>query len=314
MAVRAISVGEVMVELAREADGRFAFGCGGDTFNTAVYLARLGVSTAYATALGEDPYSDAILKRADDEGVATDLVLRVPGRMPGLYIIETDKGGERTFYYWRDAAPARELFELAGWERMAESMVGAELLYFSGITLSLYSNAGLGRLLATLEFARGRGAKVAFDSNYRPRGWKSDDVRARTIYAEALRRVDIALPTFEDEARLWGDANPGATIERLRTFGITEVAVKNGQNEVHLDDNGHRAQVAVPKVVKPVDTTAAGDAFNAAYLAARLSGAHAEDAARSAHLLAAQVIQHRGAIIPKATEPAKKPGKKKRRR
>ncbi len=205
---QAVSVGEVMVELARGPDGRFALGYGGDTFNTAVYLARLGVDTAYATALGEDRYSDGIIARAADEGVSTELVLREPGRVPGLYLIETDKKGERTFHYWRDTSPARELFELPGWERVAEAIVTADLVYFSGITLSLYSNAGIGRLLATLEYARQRGAKVAFDSNYRPRGWKSDEARARAVFAEALTRVDIALPTFEDEARLWGDADP----------------------------------------------------------------------------------------------------------
>lgn len=306
MMARAVAVGEVMVELARGPDGRFAFGFGGDTFNTAVYLARLGVPTGYATALGEDGYSDALLATATDELVETDLVLRVPGRMPGLYLIETDKKGERTFHYWRDTSPARELFELPGWERVAETMVAAELIYFSGITLSLYSMTGLGRFLATLEFARQRGAKVAFDSNYRPRGWKSDDARARTVFAEALRRVDIALPTFDDEARLWGDGNPRATVERLRTFGIGEIVVKNGPKHALVQAGEDAREVAVPRVVKPVDTTAAGDSFNAAYLAGRLQGRDPAEAARQAHVLAAEVIRHRGAIIPRTKQTAKK--------
>jgi len=309
---QAVSIGEVMVELARGPDGRFALGYGGDTFNTAVYLARLGVDTAYATALGEDRYSDEIIARAADEGVATDLVLRAPGRAPGLYLIETDKKGERTFHYWRDTSPARELFELPGWERVAEAIVTADLVYFSGITLSLYSNAGIGRLLATLEYARQRGAKIAFDSNYRPRGWNSDEARARAVFAEALTRVDIALPTFEDEARLWGDADPVATVERLRGFGIGEIVVKNGPEAALVDAQGVHAEVAVPKTVKPVDTTAAGDAFNAAYLAARLKGAEPLAAARAAHVLAAEVIRHRGALIPRAK--AKRPKKAKKRR
>ena len=297
---QAVSVGEVMVELARGPDGRFALGYGGDTFNTAVYLARLGVGTAYATALGEDPYSDSIVARAADEGVSIELVLRERGRAPGLYLIETDKKGERTFHYWRDTSPARELFELPGWERVAEAIVTADLVYFSGITLSLYSNAGIGRLLATLEYARQRGAKIAFDSNYRPRGWKNDEARARAVFAESLTRVDIALPTFEDEARLWGDADPQATVERLRGFGVSEIAVKNGPKPALVDAQGVRAEVPVPKTVKPMDTTAAGDAFNAAYLAARLKGAEPLGAARAAHVLAAEVIRHRGALIPRA--------------
>src|SRR6185503_5307040 len=92
---RVVSVGEVMVELARGNDGRYGLAFGGDTFNTAVYLARAGVEVAYATALGDDPYSAAIMEMAGAEGIASDLMLRVADRMPGLYLIETDRSGER---------------------------------------------------------------------------------------------------------------------------------------------------------------------------------------------------------------------------
>ncbi|MCZ7641845.1 MAG: sugar kinase [Pseudorhodoplanes sp.] len=295
---RIISVGEVMIEMARGSDGRFALGCGGDTFNTAVYLARAGLDVAYATALGDDLYSDAILALAGAEGVACDLVVRMPGRLPGLYLIETDAAGERTFYYWRDHAPARELFELGEWSRLAASIMSARLVYFSGITLSIYSNQGLGRFLALLEMARQNGVKVAFDGNYRPRAWKGDIQRTRTVFMKALKRVDIALPTFDDEALLWGDPRPETTVERLQSFGIAEVAVKNGHNPALVTGGEGGEFVAVPDVVKPLDTTAAGDSFNAGYLAARLGGETPVDAALAGHRLAAEVIQHRGAIIP----------------
>src|SRR5262249_30411613 len=269
---RVVSIGEVMVELARGADGRYGLAYGGDSFNTAVYLARAGVEVAYATALGDDPYSDGIVALAAAEGVDRDLIVRVAGRMPGLYLIETDMRGERTFYYWRETSPARELFEFTQWGAVAEGLLGAKLIYFSGVTLSLYSNNGLGRFFATIEMARGNGVKVAFDGNFRPRGWKGNVDRARKIFVEALRRVDIALPTFDDEALLWGDASPQATVERMQAFGIGEVAVKNGQSSALIAAEGLRELVPVPEVVVPVDTTAAGDSFNAAYLAARLSG------------------------------------------
>lgn len=298
---RVVSVGEVMVELVRGSDGRFSIGCGGDTFNTAVYLARHGVDVAYATALGDDSYSDSVFALASAEGIATDLMLRVPGRLPGLYLIETNPDGERTFNYWRDSAPARQLFELDAWSRIAESLMAARLVYFSGITLSLYSNVGLGRFLAVLEMARQHGAKVAFDGNYRPRGWKGDIQRTRTVFMEALKRVDIALPTFDDEALLWGDASPEATMERLHSFGVGEVAIKNGHNPALVAAGGHQDFIAVDDVVKPVDTTAAGDSFNAGYMAARLNGENPAEAVAAGHKLAAEVIQHRGAIMPRNT-------------
>src|SRR3954469_17533123 len=297
---RVICVGEVMVELARGADNRYGLSFGGDTFNTAVYLARAGIAAAYATALGDDPYSDRLMSLAAAENVNGDLIMRVPGRMPGLYLIETDDKGERKFYYWRDNSPARELFELPDWARIAEALLSARLVYFSGVTLSLYSNTGLGRFLAARELARKQGVTVAFDGNFRPRGWKGDMARARTVFTEALKRVDIALPTFEDEAILWGDANPEATVARLQAFGISEIAVKNGSESALVADKSGCEYVPVTEVVEPVDTTAAGDSFNAAYLAARLKGEGPVGAAQAAHGLAAQVIRHRGAIMPRA--------------
>ena len=296
---RVVCVGEVMIELTRGNNGRLAFASGGDTFNTAVYLARAGIDVAFATALGDDRYSDAILAQAAAEGVQCDLVLRAGGRLPGLYMIDTDAAGQRQFHYWRGEAPARDLFELPDWGRVAESLLKARLVYFSGITLSLYSNNGLGRFLAVVEMARKQGVKVAFDGNFRPRGWKGDLTRTRTVFMEALKRVDIALPTYDDEAVLWGDPSPEATVERLGAFGVGEIVVKNGPNSALVASGGQSEFVPVPEVVVPVDTTAAGDSFNAAYLAARLSGDGPSAAAAAAHRLAGQVIRHRGAIMPR---------------
>ena len=299
---RVICVGEVMVELARAADGRYGLSFGGDTFNTAVYLARAGIPAAYATALGDDPYSDGLMALASAEGVDGDLIMRVPGRMPGLYLIETDAKGERKFYYWRDTSPARDLFELPDWAKVAEALLSARLVYFSGVTLSLYSNTGIGRFLAALELARKQGVNVAFDGNFRPRGWKGDVARTRTVFAEALKRVDIALPTFDDEAVLWGDANPEATVERLQAFGIGEIVVKNGSSNALVADKNGREHRAGARSGRAGRHDGGGG-----FVQRGVSGGAAQRrepgvgrAASAAHGLAAQVIRHRGAIMPRA--------------
>jgi 2-dehydro-3-deoxygluconokinase len=295
-----VCVGEVLIELARGSDGRFALSSGGDTFNTAVYLARAGLDVAFATALGDDPYSDSVVALAAAEGVAGHLVMRIPGRLPGLCLVENGPAGERSFRYWRDGAPAGELFEFSDWMRIAQALMAARLVYFSGITLSLYSNNGLGRFLALLEAARQQGVKVAFDGNFRPRGWRGDIARARTVFVETLKRVDIALPSFDDEAVLWGDPSPEATVARLQAFGIGEIVVKNGSSSALVATADAQEFVPVPEVTVPVDATAAGDGFNAGYLAARLTGTEPAPAARSAHRLAADVIRHQGAFVPRA--------------
>jgi len=297
---RAVCVGEVMIELFRGGDGRFAMACGGDTFNTAVYLARAGTEVAFASALGDDPYSDRILALTVAEGVSSDLILRAAGRLPGLYLVDADAAGKRHFSFWRDEAPARDLFDLPDWGVVAAGLLTAKLIYFSGITLSHYSNTALGRFLAVVEMARQNGAKIAFDGNFRPRNWKGDLSRTRTVFMEALKRVDIALPAYDDEAVLWGDPSPEATVARLQAFGIAEIVVKNGPNSALVAAQGASEFVPVPEVVEPIDTMAAGDSFNAGYLAARLAGDAPAAAATAAHLLAGQVIRHRGAIMPRS--------------
>jgi 2-dehydro-3-deoxygluconokinase len=297
---RVVCIGEVQLELTRGADGTFAPACAGDGFNTAIYLARAGLDVGFATAVGDDPYSDSIMALASAEGLAGNLILRVPGRLPALCIIERGRSGERVSRVWADGAPARELFELPDWMRIAESLVSARLIYFSGITLSLYSNNGLGRLFAALEVARQHGAKIAFDGNFRPSGWKGNLARARTVFMEALKRVDIALPTFDDEAVLWGDPSPESTVARLQAFGVGEIVVKNGPSSALVAAPGALQFVPVPEILAPVDPTAAGDGFNAGYLAARLSGSEPEQAASAAHRLAADVLRHPGALLPRS--------------
>lgn len=293
-----VSVGECMVELARGDDGRFGLAFGGDTFNTAVYLARAGVEVSYATALGDDPYSAGILDLARREGIGSRQITIAAGRMPGLYLIETSAQGERTFHYWRERSPARELLDGPDAQAVISGIKDAGLVFFSAVTLSLYSQTGLARLADTLRQARTAGATIVMDGNYRPRGWQNEQERARATIRRFWALCDVALPTFDDEALLWGDADPLVTVARLRALGVREVALKLGADGALVALAGPPAKVTAPVCVTPVDTTGAGDSFDAAYLAARMRGQPPEAAALLGNRLAAVVIQHRGAIVP----------------
>ena len=273
-----IAIGECMVELTRGADARFGLAYGGDTFNTAVYMGRAGVAVSYATALGDDRYSAGIREAARIEGVSTELMMTLPGRMPGLYLIETDERGERTFWYWRDRAAARDLFECDHTEAVVAAIGTSRLVYVSGVTLSLYSPLGLNVLADALGAARSAGATVVMDSNYRPRGWGGDLRRARATFERFWRLAQVAMPTFDDEQALWSDVGPEATIGRLRELGPVEIVVKNGAQSAVVLVNGEISTVPAPPVGKPVDTTAAGDSFNAGYLSRRLAGDAPSDA------------------------------------
>jgi 2-dehydro-3-deoxygluconokinase len=293
-----LSIGECMIELARRADGSFSLAFGGDTFNTAIYAARMGLRSAYATSLGDDPYSDGIVERAQSEGVDTSLIERRTGSVPGLYLIETNRG-ERTFYYWRDHSPARTLFEQeAAAERVGVRMKQARFVYFSGITLSIYSAVGLDVFEKLLRAARPAGAKIVFDSNYRRRGWRDDRERARRTFERFLALCDIALPSLDDEQALWEDKDARAVLARMAALGVSEVVVKAGSDGAYFMEGDNVIHARPPERLVPIDTTAAGDSFNAAYLARRANAATCREAVEIAHALAGIVIRHPGAIAP----------------
>ena len=272
-------------------------GFGGDTLNTAIYLARLGIATDYATALGDDPLSQEMVEAWRSEGVGTDLVTRVPGRQPGLYVIRTDQNGERRFYYWREQAPARQLFELPGARGLCEALRSYDLIYLSGITLSLYNDSGRAILLDALGHARAGGARIAFDPNYRPAGWPNPEAAA-AAFCEVLSHVDIALPSLDDEDSVFAQQGITACLDRLRAAGVGEAIVKRGSLGCVVSVGAKTVEIPARETVEPVDTTAAGDSFNAGYLAARLRGQPPERAAGVGADLAATVVQHPGAIIP----------------
>ena len=299
--MKVASIGECMIEFSQTPDGAFRRGFGGDTLNTALYLSRLGVDASYVTALGDDPLSDDMLANWQGEGIKTGLVLRLAGRLPGLYMIERDARGERNFLYWRDRAPAREFFDRADGS-LLDRLAQFDWLYLSGISLSLYGDSGRARLLELLAAARRNGGKIAFDGNYRPRGW-NDSATARSVYEQILPLTDLAMPTFEDEQALFGDQELQHCVDRLRAMGIGEIVVKRGAMGCVVATGGEWIEVPTPRVEQPVDTTAAGDSFNAAYLAARIRGSAPQEAALAGHRLAAAVILSPGAVIERERMP-----------
>ena len=306
---RVATIGECMIELRHTDAQTLKTGFGGDTLNTALYLARIGaargIAVDYVTALGEDAYSDEMLAAWQAEGIGTSLVARLPGRLPGLYIIRTNAQGERSFTYFRSAAAAREMLRDGRDAKLTASLAGYACVYLSGITLSILDDGQRQAMLGLLERLRGGGTLVAFDANYRPVGWPSADV-ARQWMTEALRRADIALPTFDDEQRLFGDAQAKQSAERLHGLGVGEVVVKLGAEGSLVSTGKDAAASALVPSTRPaqvVDTTAAGDSFNAGYLAARLLGHDAEAAAGVGNRLAAAKIGHPGAIMPRAAMP-----------
>lgn len=294
--------GEAMLELSRSDADNWRMGVAGDTYNVAVYLRRLGCDAAFMTALGPDDFSADIKVAMAREGLGAAWCLTHPTRTPGLYAIRLDEAGERSFAYWREASAARAFFDCEGAEAMLAAAAGCDVLYLSAITLSLFDNAVCARVVALLKAVRRQGVRVAFDSNYRPRGWADAATAAQAMNALA-GAIDIALPTFSDDAALFGDPDPAACAARWHALGAREVLVKLGADGAFVSAPDGAAQVPAEAVAQVVDTTGAGDSFNAGYLAAREKGLAPREAAKAGCTLAAAVLLHPGAVIPMGAMP-----------
>ncbi len=298
------AIGECLVEQRDDDPPAGHSGFSGDTLNFATYLARLlpEAQVFYLTALGDDALSERMLAAWRAENIRVELVRRRPGKRPGRYVIATDRNGERTFSYDREQSAAREVLTGDCLAALREALKDFHLFYLSGISLAILSPADREKMLALLRSLRTAGVIAVYDSNYRPALWASAE-EARRWTCRVYGEVDAALTGFADEQALFGDGSPAAACRRLATLGPREIVVKNGSSPAALLAGGRVSRHPVGRPASAVDTTAAGDSFNAGYLAARLSGRSAPAAVAAGQALARRVVQFPGAIIPRE-EPA----------
>lgn len=291
--------GECMIEFKGQIFGDMTQYFGGDTLNSAYYLSCLGkgVSVNYVSALGNDGYSQAMLAAWQAEGINTDNVLIDEKRKPGIYMIQVDEQGERSFEYWRDQSAARFIFQHHDINRVITRLEDQDVFYFSGISIAILPDEDRIKFIELLQHLKSKGIKIAFDSNYRPALWK-DLAETKQVYAKLLPFVDIALLTDDDEYTLWQENSPEQIITRTHQQGVELVLVKQGPVGCRYSiNNGESNFVPTTPVTKVIDTTSAGDSFNAGFLSQYLNQASLTDACLYGHKIAAQVIQQQGAIV-----------------
>ena len=289
-------IGECMVELYQNNEGLYKQTFGGDTFNCAVYLKRSlhNVEIEYVTVLGKESLSTQMIDFFHNEEIQTNYIDRLQDKTAGLYIIHT-KDGERSFSYWRSDSAAKKLFITKSLKKMQSDFIKFDLIYFSAITLAIMSEEGRKNLYSILKVARSRGVKVAYDPNYRPRLYDSQE-QAKALHLEASKYCDIYLPSVDDEKGLWGDIS---IEEIMKNINCSEVVIKRGGEGIIYKKDSKKEEIKIDKLESIVDSTSAGDSFNGAYLAARLENLSIKESIKKASRLAAKVVMHKGAIMPK---------------
>ena len=292
-----LSIGECMVELSSTGNNTYSMGFAGDTFNAAWYLRRLlplDWNVSYFSTVGTDPTSDDMISFMNASGINTDHIAQLSGKAAGLYMIQL-KEGERSFSYWRDTSAARQLAQDA--DRLDAAMQSAGIVIFSGITMAILPPEGRDTLINALARARANGSTIVFDPNLRPHLWADTTVMCCEV-SRAAKTADIVLPSFDDEQEFFGDDTPEATAQRYSDLGVGLVVVKNGVEEMLVRDGGKGLLRFTPeKIAHPVDTTAAGDSFNAGFLSSLISDGDIQTAIRAGAALSAKVINHLGALV-----------------
>jgi 2-dehydro-3-deoxygluconokinase len=294
--MRFLAIGECMAELsASDRVGEFKLGFAGDTFNTAWYLAKIApeLDVSYLTAVGTDAISNDMRAFMRSNGIDDRHVRQIEGHTVGLYMIQLDNG-ERSFCYWRGQSAAKQLaLDPAA---LDHAISDADLVYFSGITLAILDIPSREALFDALRKGRSVGKKIAFDTNLRPMLWASEHEMTKTVM-QAAALSDIVLPSYEDEAEWFGDEGPHATLERYAQLGVEQIVVKNSAQSVLFQDGLRRGEVVVRPASAVVDTTAAGDSFNAGVFAGILEQNDLAAGISDGCVLAGHVVGHRGALV-----------------
>ena len=296
---RAVCIGECMVELRGAGEGLFGLGYAGDAYNTAVYLKRSApeAEVALLTATGEGSMSAGMRAAWAEQGISDRLAFTLPGTEPGLYMIELDAAGDRTFHYWRSASPARQWLRRLVQAGGAEALAGADLVFLSGLSVAILDPADRIEAAQLIAALRGKVGLIAFDTNIRPALWGGVAEAARAALIPMIAAADIVRASRDDAAWLFGATDPAEQAAALHGAGARELALTLDAQGCALSNGGELVCLPAPPT-QVRDTSGAGDSFNGGYLAARLAGAAPAQAAEAGLAVASRVVTWPGAIAP----------------
>ena len=271
----------------------FSKNVGGSAANTAIALAFLGVPTKFCGTIGRDPDGRLIVDQMQTVGVDTSGIQY--GETTGFTITMIDQTSERTMFSFRGASSNALSIDA----HLLDSIKSCRVLLTSGYQLLYPDQAEV--VLSIAERVQAAGNLVALDPSPLI-GDVPEEIRARM-----LGITDILLPNRHEIAILTGEEDLSAALEKARHLSKC-VAVKLGSKGAWMAiqegfqfADGQRVSSdlcfqAPGKQVRAVDTTGAGDAFNAGFLASFMRNEAPVNWLGSGNSLAGEVVQHRGAV------------------
>lgn len=304
-----VALGELLIDFTESGISEnnqrlFEQNPGGAVANVACAASRLGVKTSFIGKVGNDMHGAFLASTLQNIGVNIDNLIISDEVFTTLAFVALSQKGERAFAFARK--PGADTCLKA--EEVSHELLSSCRILHVG-SLSMTDEPARGATLHAVKTAKGKGAVISYDPNYRAMLWRSESeailhMRSILPYADYIKMSD------EETALLTGFHDPKQALEYLLANGARIAVVTLGDRGAMLGFNGRYVEVPAFKMAKVTDTTGAGDAFWGAFLSRMLKGASLNDLnfdtlteyVRFANAAAALCITKRGAIPAMPTE------------
>ncbi|MFB0562785.1 MAG: carbohydrate kinase family protein [Candidatus Lokiarchaeia archaeon] len=301
MAPNVIAIGEILIDFVASEPvsyvevPSFQKCFGGSPMNTIVGVSRLGVSSGVITAVGDDSFGKFLMSELKKNEVDVSQVVVKKGKRTTITFVANDPDtGERSFLFYRKpwtGDTADSLLEIKDIDQ--NYVAGANILHVSGFALS--QNPCRNAVFRAIDYAKKAGVRVSFDPTLRLDMWDSPSV-LRKIYDKTLKSSDIATFSTEEAEFIFKTKDPEEAASKALGYGIKIVGIKMGnKGSLIISDRGEKIESPAFKV-KPMDTTGAGDGWNAGLLVGLIKKWNLEKCITIANAIGALVVTRRGAI------------------
>lgn len=251
-------LGDAVVDLLPDGEGRLLQCPGGAPANVAVGIARLGGQSAFIGRVGDDPFGCFMAKTLADERVDVKFLRLDPAHRTSTVVVDLDDQGERSFTFM--VRPSADLF-----------LESADLPMFSAgewlhvCSIALSAEPSRSATFEAMAAIREAGGYVSFDPNIRPDLWPDENALRRCL-EQALQSADVVKLSIEELAFLTGNVEVNVCLDALmaRCPARLVLVTQGKEGVIAWHDGTVKHYPATP--VECVDTTGAGDAFVAGLL------------------------------------------------
>ena len=295
MKINVCSIGEAMIEISNIKNSLYNQSFAGDTLNFCNYLDKKKLNAFFLSAIGKSEINQSLLDFIKSKNISTKYIKQINQFEVGLYLIKNKDNGEKQFFYWRDESAAKQYFNNIDFLNLYKELKNFDYIYFSGITLSIIHISKLNNFIKLLKLLKRKKIKIVFDFNIRPSRWNKKNLN---IFLDSvLKFVDICFLSGED-MNYWKNKNDIKSYEQIvRKYKLKHSIFRKNAKFTYVFLNKTR-YVFKNKLLKTVvDTSGAGDGFNAAYLSNFIVNNDPVLALKAGSSLGSKIVMKKGAIV-----------------